>query len=573
MIWQYHLHLSLVALLALSTVGNCCLYIDEEGHLIVNCTGNYAIRTIKDFRSTAMRVEACGRLDNASLCGPVEVIATDCKTVLLGRNCSTRDLIHGQVIVLWIVVGVIAMGLIVTSITIAGLLSSSKGHNVSTKLRVDHVLVRDDHGTRRLSYYKLFCLGLCIMRSPVSAITCISPHSADLSSNGSTYRFHLLPDTSACFLEGSILHVESDVVAETTLLYKTAAWKHHTWTLLACGEGNCGTKEQCSEWGDHGKVVDKEGSRSQYKKFCTTNLQPWTSCFYSWGCWLATNEISWSEEDEWDVKAIGDYSPSDEFIVSGLEDCYVSIVDPNLGSLRGDYLVTNSKTSMICKSASEEGYPMSGRIGDLQIVANETLFDYSAFSCDLRTAYSSGNCKVEQSGIELSRSRCLELPTTISMEHLNVLGSDLHVSPLNPREFLVRCPRNLTVHVSDHNCHSLEIEVHGLRSEQDFTFLTFKANSPNSNSSYVISSECHMEIVEVPCDGKEHVIRSYTYPVHNCFPEGSSFSDKTIEPKSPTWTWDHEDHYAFGQSGSYQSFLIYGLGALSILIILKIIFS
>lgn len=104
-------------------------------------------------------------------------------------------------------------------------------------------------------------------------------------------------------------------------------------------------------------------------------------------------------------------------------------------------------------------------------------------------------------------------------------------------------------------------------------FVTFKAQSPNSSSVYLLGESCHMEKVEMPCDGLQHIIKAYTYPITDCFPSDASFTDKTVSPETPSWIWDHTDHEVFGSSGSLKSILLYAAAGLCVLVILKIVCS
>lgn len=537
--------------------------------LSINCSGKAAIRTTQ-----ALSVVKCNTSMVYKICGPVEVSTTDWKRVIIGPDCQmfSRTL-EVQVIVLWVVLAMIILCILIIVIAIIGLLSTVKNDGKAEFLSKG-VMVRDGPSSRLFSYKSLVVLGLASFKIQTSTQLCIQPYSLEETRLGSTYKYLLSPNTSACFLDGSVFHSTSDSIIDTTLLYKTASWSHLTWSKLACGNADCGTTDECSVWGDHGLVVHNSGGKSQYKKFCRTNLRPWISCFYGWGCWLATNEISWANEQIWEVKAIGNPSPSDSYIVSGLDGCTVALMDTVASTTKDDYLISRGLDSKICKFASEEGFPVAGRIGDLQIVDGQNAsFDYSAFSCDLGTAYSSGSCRVMHSAMSYTETRCLALPTNVAMEHLWFDGSELHSISLGAREFTIHCNRNLTIHTSNHNCHSIRVVVQGIRSEQDFMFVSFRADSPNSSSTYKIDESCHMERVEIPCDGEDHIIRAYTYPLDDCFPQGSSFSDKTTTPESPTWSWDHTDHHVFGPSGSTTSVLIYLAGFILALVIIKMLIA
>lgn len=542
---------------------------DGEVLTRVNCTGHFAIRSTE-----GLITQECDLNLTMLACGPIEIIAEGCKTVHLTRDCDPKEEpVKMQVIILWISLLICCMISIMVLVIIIGILRLAK-ESKSFKMTHDHIKVVDDQGSRKLSYWVVLILVLSCKIWKTESVVCVDPHNLDVSGSEFVYHYWLTPGSSACFSDGAVLHTTSDSSLETTLLYRTAAWSHFTWSKQACGMGDCGTKEECSVFGDHGKVLQGSHDRHWCKKYCKTIIRPWAFCFHMWGCWLMTNEISWKKEDEWEVKSIGDPDIVDDYIKSGIEDCQVSILDQPMTTMRGNYLLSKGKEAKICKHAAEEGFPVNGRIGDLQILnGSDPLFDFESFQCDMATSFSSGDCKVRANALSVTSSRCLELPTNVGMEHLWYDGLELHSTPLNAREFRINCQINKTIQVSDHNCHSLEISVEGIRQEQDFMFISFKASSPNSSSVYPIGTSCHLEKVEIPCDGSIHIVRAYTYPLEDCFPSDASFTDKTISPETPSWIWDHTSHEVFGSSGSIRSIIIYAACGIGVIFLLKLIFS
>lgn len=547
----------------------CDPILDNSTIIGVNCTGVFTLRSVK-----GMKTLDCDSNVTLDLCGPIEIISKGCRMVHLTIDCPpAKDPFPIQVALLWVGLFLCCILLSIITLIVVGMVHLVK-ESQSFKIDCRGIKVVDDKGSRLLSYWIILTLVLsCNIWSSKAAI-CVDPHSADLSGPEFTYKFWLVPGSSACFRDGVVSHITSDTSLETNLMYKTANWKHFTWSKQACGMGDCGTKEECAVFGDHGKIIQGSHPRHWYKKYCKTIIRPWAFCFHMWGCWLMTNEISWKEEDVWDVKTIGDPDIIDDYEKSGLEDCQISILDQPMTTMKGNFLISKGQEAKICKSAAEEGFPIGGKLGDLQIFNDsDPIFDYDSFQCDMATSFSSGDCRVRASAMSVISSRCLELPTNVEMEHLWYDGSELHSTPLNAREFRITCKTNKTVKISDHNCHSLEISVEGIKQEQDFMFVSFKADSPNSSSVYPINESCHLEKLEIPCDGKRHIIRAFTYPLENCFPSDASFTDKSISPEVPSWIWDHTSHEVFGASGSVKSIIIYVACIAGAILLLRFICS
>lgn len=75
----------------------------------INCTGSVVIRSMD-----GQTMPPCSTSPYKTICGPVELITTDCRKILVGSDCPEK--LRGidiQVIILWMVLAIIIIGLVV----------------------------------------------------------------------------------------------------------------------------------------------------------------------------------------------------------------------------------------------------------------------------------------------------------------------------------------------------------------------------------------------------------------------------------------------------------------------------
>lgn len=509
-----------------------CGFSMVDGHLKSNCTGYY---TIKLWDRTM--VKECSDNVTEVFRSTVMIFWYNCSTVLL--NYSKHSVETTQLypyVLMPLIICLFTMSLIICCWTRAKLVMRvDKEEKVTLKKR--GVKLVSDSSFRFLTW-KQILLATCFFRE-VSA-TCMPPLHSHFGNTTWRMTFDLEEGASACFDNGIVTHSKNVEYSELGFLYNTSSWKSSVWSKTACGRADCGEQNECGYYGETGVVHHRLSSKMLYKKICKTHKSGLFSCFYLWGCWLATLEVYYANQMSYEVFEVGTTTTDDDFEVSGMNGCQIE--QRNLDPIDhfGMFVVTSPRGAWLCDKVSATGVPSAGQLGDLQFLEGklEPEFDFSAFSCEFASEASTGKCLVRSSALPLLLSNCLSLPGESSQGLVEWERGSLRTHGSSSRSFSITCPSSVALSESSHNCYSIVVSKHGIKDTGHLNYIAISAQSPDGSSSLVYNSSCGDYPIIVACDGKTHAIKILREDYRSCYPGLPDIKDETTKYQETKYVWE-----------------------------------
>lgn len=505
----------------------------SNGVLSSNCSGVFTVRTME-----GIELHTCGLPVGKVYKYPVEVFRGDCKDILLDHSFENER--PGELCYL-IMIPVLS----ILSLTLFGLVMFYRfkvvfkiGKADDVELGKAFITVKREHSCRELSWGLIFLALFCCKRVNSACVPLMHAHEGSVHS---LYSFNLKEGDSACFNSGVVRHTENVEVMELTFLYNTSSWDPYVWSKQACGYGDCGSSKECTSYGTHGKLKREDGKF--YMKYCSAFDVRDLSCFWKWGCWLGTTEVITKNHERLEVFQVGSSRTKDDYVVDGLEDC--DVTQENLDPVVAGHLslvVRSDGTAWLCPDFSQAKKPTAGMIGDIQWLADEPIFDFTAFKCEFTHASSSGDCEVEEAAIPKLLSNCQKIPGPTSLGVATYEDKELKIRGNSGRRFNIRCPSKTSPMVVNHDCHSMVVSLHGVKSEGRSLFLSVRASSVNSSSVLVLNSTCGDDPLVVPCDDQVNIFKVTTPNMADCYPGLGSVLDNTRELVTDSWVWELSDH-------------------------------
>lgn len=508
----------------------------DSGRLNGTCEG---LSTLL-YRSK-VEVLSCASLFNTTFYAPAFVTTeSGCKVLLLDYlKCNygpcKPDIVYGGDILMYILLTIVGLATLLALMTMCFMCRHKIGASEMEWSRTG-VLVSTDEYHHDLTWKTLLLLLLC---RPMPTSGCLSPVSSSLLNGTVEYTFTPEQGGIICTSNGTITLGASGMRYETTHLYDSAKWEHHTWSANGCGSaGLCGNEGDCAEWGEQGKVVHSE--RKQYLKTCKPHSRSFFPCFYKWGCWLATREVFWQAKNEVGVYEIGSSAKFDEHRVIGLQACRVEVEAYATSDLMGKSLVVSHANSRLCEKASMPFRPVTSMVGDLQILNGTSYFDYGSFKCEFAEIESSGKCKVAQSALNWN-SICVALPILTKAYSLSVIKGSLVEMGVS-RRVILTCPESVAVLDHKEECFDKRVELHGIKEESGLTIMTLSAKSVSGKGTWVAHSDCFSDSISVPCDGSSYGHKLYSELDKECLVDQEPVEDRREEMQPPEWVWDQTSH-------------------------------
>ncbi|QHA33860.1 putative glycoprotein [Narangue virus] len=503
----------------------------DRGKLTVNCTGSYSVlyraeRTVHDCKESQIYHF------------PISVTVGRCTTLLVDHaDCSDNGPCSSTGIT---IIEVVSFGVVLVSVVlllfwcwISMFLKCKKCRVKAIEWRSKTIKVQRQEDCITISLVRL--LVLCLLCREISPY-CVEPHSSVATNESVVYHYRLRVGQAACFQTGQVLHKSNVDVYSLDHLYATSNWKPYVWSHNGCGKGSiCGSIEDCGKFGSNGQIIQRSGG--SYKKVCKTYSVPFLSCFYYWACWIATLEVS-HKGPIYQVYSIGQSVDNDNYEQSGLHNAIVRHVSTRQMDLKGYALVKEAARdkAWLCTTYSEKGYPVSGKLGDTQIIHNEILHDYEGFRCELESQSSSGKCKVSDPFIGEISNHCEQLPLQMDTGVLDMIEGELVMTNSGYDDFDVEMGAREKPSVSNHDCHSKQVSLEGMKEDRGLYMYIFRAESVNQ-STWLINTECTHEQIEILCNGKPV---AYHLPHRDdivCSFDGIQAVDNRKESGLIDWKW------------------------------------
>lgn len=479
-------------------VGIECGISMRQGVLDGSCLGSFIVL----YRGET-KVISCDHLNHTVFYSPIGLTLGPCSSLLLDHaECSKTNPSSpcfspsrfGPLVVMLVVMALLV--LILSIITVFQCrMKAEKLTWEEIKFEHGRVVVYGNEDARSYSLLK-FLFAFCLCCSTSSAY-CVDPYSSHTSANVSYYNYRLRVGQSACFSDGQILHLKNEESYSLDHQYDTLAWDHYVWSHNGCGNGDmCGNMRDCGRLGNAGIIAQQE--MKIYKKVCKTYSVAIFACVSYWACWLATMEVSYRGKDLFSVYTVGESENEDLYEKVGLNNCEVGMNSQRPMFLNGKLLVVNRRdhTSWLCPTGSEKSFPTPGKLGDLQVLANKTTFNFDAFNCELESSSSSGGCKVVGSFMSHISDWCISLPMLVDGGVLSHNDGELIMENSGFDDFTLRFEGADVPVLSDHNCYDKAVKIVGLRGDKGMFMYIFSARSTN-NSSWVVHSDCNPEPIEV----------------------------------------------------------------------------